>query len=60
MGYGQRLVECQEAEIAIYGRVKSELEAARKKMEPDAFEDYLEKRNDELRNLGIRPVVIAE
>ena len=60
VGYGQRLVERQEAEIAIYGRVKSELEAAHKKMKPDAFEDYLEKRNDELRNLGIKPVVIAE
>ena len=60
VGYGQRLVERQEAEIAIYGRVKSEIEAAHKKMDPDAFEDYLEKRNDELRNLGIKPVVIAE
>ena len=60
VGYGQRLVERQESEIAIYGRVKSDLEAAHKTMEPDAFEDYLEKRNDELRNLGIKPVVIAE
>ena len=60
VGYGQRLVERQEAEIAIYARTKTEIEAARKKMSEDAFEDYLEKRNDELRNLGIRPVVIGE
>ncbi len=60
VGYGQRLVERQEAEIAIYGRVKSDIEAAHKKMDSSAFEDYLEKRNDELRNLGIKPVVISE
>ena len=54
VGYGQRLVERQEAEIAIYARTKTEIEAARKKMSEDAFEDYLEKRNDELRNLGIK------
>ena len=60
VGYGQRLVERQEAEIAIYGRVKSDIEAAQKKMDSNAFEDYLEKRNDELRNLGIKPVVIGE
>ena len=60
VGYGQRLVERQEAEIAIYGRVKSDIEAAHKKMDSSAFEDYLEKRNDELRNLGIKPVVITE
>lgn len=60
IGYGQRLVERQEAEIAIYARARTEIEAARKKMSEDAFEEYLEKRNDELRNLGIRPIVIGE
>ena len=60
VGYGQRLVERQDAEIAIYVRVKSEIEAAHKKMDSNAFEDYLEKRNDELRNLGIKPVVISD
>ena len=60
IGYGQRLVERQEAEIAIYARARTEIEVARKKMSEDAFEDYLEKRNDELRNLGIRPIVIGE
>ena len=60
VGYGQRLVERQEAEIAIYARAKTEIEAARKNMDDEAFEAYLDKRNDELRNLGIRPVVIGD
>ena len=60
VGYGQRLVERQEAEIAIYARAKTEIEAARKKMDDEAFEAYLDKRNDELRNLGIRPVVVGD
>ena len=59
-GYGRRLVERQEAELAIFARVKAEVEAARKTMPEDAFEAYVEKRNDELRNLGIKPVVIGE
>ena len=57
MDYGKRLVERQEAEIAIYNRVKGEIEKIRKTMPPDAFETYLEERNDELRNLGIKPIV---
>ena len=57
VGYGRRLVERQEAEIAIYNRVKGEIEAVRKTMPADAFENYLEERNDELRNLGIKPIV---
>ena len=55
--YGRRLVERQEAEIAIYNRVKGEIEKIRKTMAEDAFETYLEERNDELRNLGIKPIV---
>ena len=55
--YGKRLVERQEAEIAIYNRVKNEIETIRKTMAEDAFESYLEERNDELRNLGIKPIV---
>ena len=57
MDYGRRLVERQEAEIAIYNRVKGEIEKIRKTMAEDAFETYLEERNDELRNLGIKPIV---
>ena len=55
--YGKRLVERQEAEIAIYNRVKNEIETIRKTMSEDAFESYLDERNDELRNLGIKPIV---
>ena len=55
--YGKRLVERQEAEIAIYNRVKGEIEKIRDTMAPAAFETYLEERNDELRNLGIKPIV---
>ena len=58
--YGKRLVERQEAEIAIYNRAKSEVETVRKTMKPDDFEVFLEERNDELRNLGIRPIVVSD
>ena len=57
VGYGKRLVERQEAEIAIYNRVRKEIETVRKTMSEDAFESYLDERNDELRNLGIKPIV---
>jgi len=60
VGYGQRLVERQEAEIAIYSRVRAELANARKTKGEEEFEAYLDERNDELRNLGLRPVVFAE
>lgn len=60
VGYGKRLVERQEAEIAIYRRIKNETEAFRKTMAADAFESYLEERNDELRNLGIKPIVLPD
>jgi hypothetical protein len=60
VGYGKRLVERQEAEIAIYNRVKAELANARKTKGEEEFEAYLDERNEELRNLGLRPVVFAE
>ena len=58
--YGKRLTERQDAEIAVYNRVRSEAEAARRTMSADAFEAFLDERNDELRNLGIRPVTVEE
>ena len=54
--YGKRLTERQDAEIAVYNRVKADLEKARKTMAEAEFMTYWEKRNDELRNLGIRTV----
>ena len=58
--YGKRLVERQEAELAIYERTKAEIESARRTMSEDDLFVFWEKRNDELRNLGIRPVVLDE
>ena len=54
--YGKRLTERQDAEIAVYNRVKADLEKAHKTMPESAFMTYWEKRNDELRNLGIKTV----
>ena len=58
--YGRRLTERQDAEIAVYKRVKADIEAAKPKMTQDQFEQFCDTRNDELRNLGIRPVVTEE
>ena len=41
-------------------RVKTQAEKSRETMSEEAFETYLEERNDELRNLGIKPVVLGE
>ena len=46
--YGKRLTERQDAEIAVYNRVKADLEKARSSMFDDASMSYWEKRNDEL------------
>jgi len=58
--YGKRLIERQNAEIAIYNRAKAEIEAYRKNMKPEELQIVLEERNDELRNLGIKPIVATE
>ena len=54
--YGKRLTERQDAEIAVYNRVKADLDKASKTMKDEEFMSYWEKRNDELRNLGIKTV----
>ena len=58
--YGKRLTERQDAEIAIYNRVKADLDKASKTMKDEEFMTYWEKRNDELRNLGIKTVGLGE
>ena len=58
--YGKRLTERQDAEITVYNRVKADLDKARTSMPDDAFIAYWEKRNDELRNLGIKTVGLGE
>jgi len=60
VGYGKRLTERQDAEIAIYERVKSEIESARKTLPDAEFMSLWERRNDELRNLGIRTITLPE
>lgn len=54
--YGKRLTERQDAEIAIYNRIKADVDQARSTMSKKDFISYWEKRNDELRSLGIRTI----
>ena len=54
--YGKRLTERQDAEIAIYNRVKADIDKARATLSESEFMTYWEKRNDELRNLGIKTI----
>jgi len=58
--YGKRLTERQDAEIAVFARVKADIKLAKDKMTKEQFEEFYDNRNDELRNLGIRPVVIED
>ena len=58
--YGKRLTERQDAEITIYNRVKADIENARTTMSEAAFMTYWEKRNDELRNLGIKTIGLSD
>lgn len=56
--YGKRLTERQDAEIAIYERAKAELKRAKDTMSSDRYLDLWEERNNQLRNLGIKLVLI--
>lgn len=58
--YGSRLAERQDEEIAIFKRTEAEILAAQKTMPESAFTIFYEQRNDELRNLGIRPVTLPD
>ena len=57
--YGKRLTERQDAEIAIYNRVKADIDQARATLSESEFMTYWEKRNDELRNLGIKTIGLS-
>ena len=60
-GYGKRLVERQEEEIAYYNRAKAEIEAAQKAKMPAAqLNDLWEKRNESLRQMGVKLVPMPE
>lgn len=58
--YGKRLTERQDSEIAIYNRVKADIDKARTTMPESDFMSYWEKRNDELRNLGIKTIGLSD
>lgn len=59
--YGKRLVERQEQEISYYNRVKSELEATLKSGKSrEEAEELLERRNADLRNMGIKTIPMPE
>ena len=58
--YGKRLTERQDAEIAIYNRVKADIDQARATLSESEFMTYWEKRNDELRNLGIKTIGLSD
>ena len=60
-GYGKRLVERQEEEISYYNRAKAEIEAAQKAKMPAAqLNDLWEKRNESLRQMGVKLVPMPE
>ena len=59
--YGRLLVQRQEEEIAYYNRAKAEIEAAQKAKMPAAqLNDLWEKRNESLRQMGVKLVPMPE
>lgn len=59
--YGRRLVERQEEELRYYNLVKNELDAAAAaKMPQSELLDLWERRNEDLRQMGIRLVPMPE
>ena len=60
-GYGRRIVRRQEEEIAYYNRAKAEIENAQKSKMPEAQLNALwEKRNESLRQMGVKLVPMPE
>ena len=59
--YGRKLVRRQEEEISYYNRAKAEIEKARKSKMPAAqLNDLWEKRNESLRQMGVKLVPMPE
>lgn len=59
VGYGKALVQRQEKEIGIYNRAKAEIDRAVEQKMPEAdFIRLWEKRNNELRNIGVKLIPI--
>ena len=47
-----------DGEVAVFERAKQQLEAAKKSKQGDALMAFWEALNDQLRNLGIRPLTL--
>lgn len=60
LGYGKRLVERQEKEIAIYERTKLDLEKASKDLSKDEYLALWEEKNKQLRNMGIKLIPLED
>ena len=59
--YGRRLVQRQEEELGYYHRAKKAIDAAAKdKKNASSVSQLLDKHNEGLRRMGIRPVVLTE
>ena len=59
--YGRKLVRRQEEEIAYYNRAKAEIETAQKSKMPAAqLNDLWERRNESLRQMGVKLVPMPE
>ena len=59
--YGRKLAMRQDAEIAIYTRAKTELETlAKSGVSETELEELWERRNDELRAMGVRLISMPE
>ena len=59
--YGRKLVRLQEEEIAYYNRAKTEIENAQKSKMPAAqLNELWEKRNESLRQMGVKLVPMPE
>ena len=59
--YGRKLVRRQEEEIAYYNRAKAEIDAAQKAKMPAAqLNELWEKRNESLRQMGVKLVPMPE
>lgn len=59
--YGRRIVNRQEEEIAYYLRAKAEIDNAKKtKMPDEQFNELWERRNESLRQMGIKLVSLPE
>lgn len=58
--YGRRLVLRQEEEISYYNRAKTELDTAIREKKGDAvIADLVERYNENLRKIGVRPLVVS-